>query len=145
MINYQNYFVSIDPTLQIIDPSYCDCPMSMIQWGVATHHCTVLYCPPLQVSVEELKTLLTRYADTDKLAMNGVTVGGTKYMFLSATDRVVRGKKGTSGVHCIKTVQGESGVRPALSHHRAGDLEQSQPAIMIGSHTCIVTSNASQQ
>merc|ERR1712203_1053905 len=57
------------------------------------------------VSVEELKTLLARYADTDKLAMNGVTVGGTKYMFLSATDRVVRGKKGTSGVHCIKTVQ----------------------------------------
>merc|ERR1711913_18615 len=57
------------------------------------------------VSVEELKTLLTRYANTDELAMNGVTVGGTKYMFLSATDRVVRGKKGTSGVHCIKTVQ----------------------------------------
>merc|ERR1712156_1176477 len=57
------------------------------------------------VSVEELKTLLGRYANTDELAMNGVTVGGTKYMFLSATDRVVRGKKGTSGVHCIKTVQ----------------------------------------
>merc|ERR1711944_240396 len=30
---------------------------------------------------------------------------GSKYMFLSATDRVVRAKKGTSGVHCIKTVQ----------------------------------------
>ena len=60
------------------------------------------------MSVEELKTLLARYANTDELAMNGVTVGGTKYMFLSATDRVVRGKKGTSGVHCIKTVQGES-------------------------------------
>merc|ERR1711878_114752 len=59
------------------------------------------------VSVEELKTLLTRYANTDELAMNGVTVGGTKYMFLSATDRVVRGKKGTSGVHCIKTVQAQ--------------------------------------
>merc|ERR1739848_662505 len=57
------------------------------------------------VSVEELKSLLTRYANTDELAMNGVTIGGTKYMFLSATDREVRGKKGTSGVHCIKTVQ----------------------------------------
>ena len=64
-------------------------------------------CLLCQVSVEELKTLLGRYANTDELAMNGVTVGGTKYMFLSATDRVVRGKKGTSGVHCIKTVQGE--------------------------------------
>merc|ERR1711997_1871 len=57
------------------------------------------------VSAEELKTLLTRYASTEELAMNGVTIAGTKYMFLSATDRVVRGKKGTSGVHCIKTVQ----------------------------------------
>ena len=67
-----------------------------------------LYCPLLQVSVEELKSLLGRYANTDELAMNGVTIGGTKYMFLSATDRVVRAKRGTSGVHCIKTVQGES-------------------------------------
>merc|ERR1711862_187070 len=56
-------------------------------------------------SVEELKTLLSRYAGTDELAMNGVTVGGTKYMFISSTDRVVRAKKATSGVHCIKTVQ----------------------------------------
>merc|ERR1712154_485121 len=40
-----------------------------------------------------------------ELTMNGVTVGGTKYMFLSANDRVVRARKGQSGVHCIKTVQ----------------------------------------
>ena len=80
--------------------------------------------------MEELKTLLTRYANTDELAMNGVTVGGTKYMFLSATDRVVRGKKGTSGVHCIKTVQGESGDPPALSHQPLCDLEHSQPDII---------------
>jgi len=58
------------------------------------------------VSAEELKALLGKYANTDQLAMNGVTIGGVKYMFLSATDRVVRAKKGTSGVHCIKTVQG---------------------------------------
>ena len=49
---------------------------------------------------------LFRYSSTDQLAMNGVTVGGTKYMFLSANDRVVRARKGQSGVHCIKTVQG---------------------------------------
>ena len=49
-----------------------------------------------------------RYSSTDQLAMNGVTVGGTKYMFLSANDRVVRARKGQSGVHCIKTVQGTS-------------------------------------
>ena len=57
--------------------------------------------------MEELKTLLSRYASTDELAMNGVTVGGTKYMYISSTDRVVRAKKGTSGLHCIKTVQGK--------------------------------------
>merc|ERR1712123_379566 len=34
-----------------------------------------------------------------------VTAEGLKYMFLSATDRVVRAKKGTSGIHAIKTVQ----------------------------------------
>merc|ERR1739838_665715 len=59
----------------------------------------------LPVTAVELKTLLGKYASTDELAMNGVTVGGVKYMFLSANDRVVRAKKGTSGVHCIKTVQ----------------------------------------
>merc|ERR1712112_119973 len=35
-------------------------------------------------SVEELKTLLSRYGSTDDLAMNGVTVGGTKYMYISS-------------------------------------------------------------
>jgi len=58
------------------------------------------------VTAEELKALLGKYSSTEQLAMNGVMVGGVKYMFLSATDRVVRAKKGTSGVHCIKTVQG---------------------------------------
>ena len=53
---------------------------------------------------------MVRYSSTDQLAMNGVTVGGTKYMFLSANDRVVRARKGQSGVHCIKTVQGEETI-----------------------------------
>ena len=57
------------------------------------------------VSVEELKSLLGKYSNTDSLAQSGVTVGGKKYMFLSSTDRVVRARKGTSGLHCIKTVQ----------------------------------------
>jgi len=60
------------------------------------------------VTAAELKVILDRYSSTDQLAMNGVTVGGTKYMFLSANDRVVRARKGQSGVHCIKTVQGTS-------------------------------------
>ena len=30
---------------------------------------------------------------------------GTKYMYLSSTDKVIRAKKGTSGVHIFKTKQ----------------------------------------
>ena len=63
-----------------------------------------------QVSVEELKSLLGKYSNTESLAQSGVTVAAKKYMFLSSTDRVVRARKGTSGLHCIKTVQG----RPPL-------------------------------
>ena len=32
-------------------------------------------------------------------------VSSVRYMYLSATDRVMRGKKGTSGIHIMKTVQ----------------------------------------
>jgi hypothetical protein len=60
--------------------------------------------------VEELKSLLGKYSNTESLAQSGVTVAAKKYMFLSSTDRVVRARKGTSGLHCIKTVQG----RPPL-------------------------------
>jgi hypothetical protein len=58
-----------------------------------------------QVTPEELKALISKYGDTDKLAQSGVTIAGTRYMYLSSTDRVVRAKKGTNGVHAIKTQQ----------------------------------------
>jgi hypothetical protein len=57
------------------------------------------------VTPEELKALISKYGDTDKLAQSGVTIAGTRYMYLSSTDRVVRAKKGTNGVHAIKTQQ----------------------------------------
>ena len=59
--------------------------------------------------------------------MNGVMVGGVKYMFLSANDRVVRAKKGTSGVHCIKTVQGRAGAGAGDGSGRVGALVQASP------------------
>ena len=62
----------------------------------------------LQVAVDELKTLLAKYSSTDQLAQSGITIAGMKYMYLSSSDKVVRAKKGTSGVHCIKTTQGAS-------------------------------------
>lgn len=58
-----------------------------------------------KVTPEELKVLISKYGDTDKLASSGVTIAGTRYMYLSSTDRVVRAKKGTNGVHAIKTQQ----------------------------------------
>ena len=58
-----------------------------------------------QVTPEELRSLIGKYADTSLLAQNGVTIGGKKYMYLSSTDKVIRAKKGTSGVHAIKTTQ----------------------------------------
>lgn len=61
--------------------------------------------PDFKVTAEELKTLIAKYGNTDQLAQSGVTVAGTRYMYLSSTDRVLRAKKGTSGVHAIKTKQ----------------------------------------
>jgi len=58
-----------------------------------------------KVSPDELRALIGKFANTDQLAQTGVTVGGTKYMYLSSTDKVIRAKKGTSGVHAIKTTQ----------------------------------------
>jgi len=57
------------------------------------------------VTPEELKALIGKYADTSLLAQSGITVAGKKYMYLSSTDKVIRAKKGTSGVHAIKTTQ----------------------------------------
>jgi len=56
-------------------------------------------------TVAELKSIATNFGNTDTLAMSGLTVGGTRFMFLSASDRVMRGKKGTSGLHIMKTAQ----------------------------------------
>ena len=59
------------------------------------------------MTVDELKALLSKYGNTEQLAQSGLTIAGTRYMFLSNTDKVIRAKKGTSGVHTIKTTQGE--------------------------------------
>merc|ERR1712156_1405910 len=48
-------------------------------------------------SPDEVKRLLSNWGPN--LAMDGVTVNAFKYMFLSSNEKVVRGKKGSSGVH----------------------------------------------
>ena len=57
------------------------------------------------VSAGELKHIATNFGKMSVMPMSGITVTGAKFMFLSANDRVMRGKKGTSGVHIMKTVQ----------------------------------------
>jgi len=70
------------------------------------------------VSGEEVKMILSNFGDSDKLAQNGLTIAGSRYIFLSSTDHVIRAKKGTSGLHVMKTVQAvivcqyEDPVRP---------------------------------
>jgi len=56
-------------------------------------------------SVEELSKLSSCFADQSPLAMSGVFLGGEKYVYLSGTERVIRCKKGKSGVHAMKTLQ----------------------------------------
>lgn len=43
---------------------------------------------------EQLKAIVTNFGDIPTLAQNGITIGDTKYMFLSASDKVIRGKRG---------------------------------------------------
>lgn len=57
------------------------------------------------VTPEELRSLISKYNNTDQLAQSGVTIAQKKYMYLSSTEKVIRAKKGTSGVHAIKTTQ----------------------------------------
>merc|ERR1712098_394240 len=57
------------------------------------------------VTAPELKFIATNFGNMSVMPMSAINVGGTKCMFLSANDNVMRGKKGTSGVHIMKTVQ----------------------------------------
>lgn len=65
----------------------------------------------LQVTKEELAKLISGFDQQDLLTSNGVTLAGQRYIYLSGTDRVVRAKLGRSGVHCMKTTQGECKLR----------------------------------
>ena len=61
-----------------------------------------------QVSPSELQTFAANYTSPEFFQANGITLAGTRYIFLSGTDRVLRAKKNKSGLHCMKTEKGES-------------------------------------
>ena len=66
----------------------------------------------LQVTPDELRTLIAKYNNVDAMATSGITIAGIKYMYLSSNDKVIRAKKGMNGVHTIKTTQSkfQSGI-----------------------------------
>lgn len=60
-----------------------------------------------QVTPSELTTFANNYGATEYFQANGITLAGTRFIFLSQFERVVRGKKNKSGLHCMKTEKGE--------------------------------------
>jgi len=59
-----------------------------------------------EVTKPEVQALIKGFENTTDLASNGVTLAGQRYIYLSGTDRIVRGKLGRNGIHCMKTTQG---------------------------------------
>jgi len=56
-------------------------------------------------STDELNKLSSSFSDQSALTMSGLVIGGEKFIYLSGSDRVVRCKKGKSGLHAMKTQQ----------------------------------------
>lgn len=55
------------------------------------------------IAQAELASLLSSLGKVDALASGGIKLGGEKYMYISGSDSICRGKKGTGGVHCAKS------------------------------------------
>ena len=58
--------------------------------------------PNFNLSSAEIMTVAQNYSNMSYFQSNGITLGGTRFIFLSATDRVLRAKKNKEGLHCIK-------------------------------------------
>lgn len=58
--------------------------------------------PGFDVTVAEIKTIISGFSNANGLQASGVTVGGTKYMFLQSDDNQIQGKKGATGVSIAK-------------------------------------------
>merc|ERR1712166_1294756 len=55
------------------------------------------------VTAAECKTIIDNISNQSNFQMSGIRAGGLKYMFLSCTDSIVRGKKVLGGIHCAKS------------------------------------------
>ncbi|KAI8428020.1 hypothetical protein MSG28_002317 [Choristoneura fumiferana] len=57
------------------------------------------------ISKEEIAKIVAGFENESLLTSGGVTIAGTRYIYLSGTDRIIRAKLGKVGVHCMKTTQ----------------------------------------
>ncbi|KAI8913521.1 profilin [Gorgonomyces haynaldii] len=57
------------------------------------------------VSDTEIQVIVNAFKDASQIRASGIHVNGEKYFALRADDRSVYGKKGTSGLVCVKTKQ----------------------------------------
>ena len=139
MINYQNYFVSIDPTLQIIDPSYCgtvvvQCPGYNGVLLVATLHSPPLYLTRWLVST--ITGLCGGAQDVTDTVRQHRRVGHERSNYCWNQVHVPLshwpgGQRQERNLWCPLHQNCTRWVTDhALSHHRDDDLEQSQPDII---------------
>jgi profilin len=59
----------------------------------------------LQVSTADAKKILAAFSNPADVLANGIHLGADKYMTIKTDDRSVYGKKGATGVVCVKTSQ----------------------------------------
>ena len=62
----------------------------------------------VQVSDVEIKTLIGGFSNATVFQQSGVTVAGTKYMYLQSDDNQIQAKKGATGVSIAKAGKCES-------------------------------------
>lgn len=56
----------------------------------------------LDISAEEIRTLISGLSNPSALQANGVRVGGVKYMYIQSDDNQIQGKQGASGISIAK-------------------------------------------
>jgi len=80
---------------------------NLIQKAIIAGHDGTLWAKSdnIEPSLEELSKFSDSFDDQNSLTMSGVVIGGEKFVYLSGTDRVIRCKKGKSGLHAMKTQQ----------------------------------------
>ncbi|XP_075992439.1 profilin chickadee [Anticarsia gemmatalis] len=58
-----------------------------------------------EISKDEVAKIVAGFDNESLLTSGGLTIAGTRYIYLSGTDRIIRAKLGKVGVHCMKTQQ----------------------------------------